>query len=100
MSQPITVDIPFKDSRDAVRARLDNGVGKLAAMFPGGAAVDQRWEGDTLHFTVQALGQKVASKLDLLDTHVHATIDLPPFLALFADKIRAKLAKDGPALLK
>lgn len=100
MTQPITVDIPFNDNREAVRTRLDKGVGKLAAMFPGGAAVDHRWEGDSMHFTVQAMGQRVSSKLDLMDDHVHAVIDLPPFLALFADKIRAKLAKDGPALLK
>jgi len=100
MNQPITVDIPHKLGRDAVRARLDKGVGKIAAMFPGGAVVDHRWEGDTLHFTVNAMGQRVASKLDLFDTHVHAVVDLPPLLALFANKIREKLAKDGPALLK
>jgi hypothetical protein len=49
---------------------------------------------------VQAMGQRVASKLDVRDDHVHAEIDLPPFLALFADKIRAKLAKEGPKLLE
>ena len=100
MNQPITVDIPHKLGRDAVRARLDKGVGKIASMFPGGAVVDHRWEGDTMHFTVSVMGQRVVSKLDLFDTHVHAVIDLPPLLALFAGKIRDKLAKDGPALLK
>jgi len=100
MNQPITVDIPHKYGREAVRARLDKGVGKIAAMFPGGAVAEHRWEGDTLHFTVSAMGQRIASRLDLFDDRVHAVIDLPPFLALFADKIRAKLAKDGPSLLK
>ncbi len=100
MSTPITVDIPHKYGKDAVRARLDKGVGKLAAMIPGGAVVDHRWEGDTMHFTVSAMGQRVASRLDLFDDRVHAVIDLPPLLALFAEKIRAKLVKDGPALLK
>ena len=99
MTKPITVDIPHSHGRAVVRERLDQGVGKIAAMFPGGAAVDQRWEGDTLFFSVQAMGQKVASRLELFDDRVHATIDLPPFLALFADKIRAKLAKEGPKLL-
>ena len=34
------------------------------------------------------------------DAKVRAEIDLPPFLALFADKIRAKLAKEAPKLLE
>lgn len=100
MAQPITLDIPHKHGRDVVRERLDKGIGKLAGMFPGGAVVDHRWEGETMHFTVQAMGQKVASRLELFDAHVHATIDLPPFLSLFADKIRAKLAKEAPKLLE
>lgn len=100
MSQPIEVDIPHKLEPTALRARLDGGVGKLAGMFPGGAAVEHRWEGDSLHFTVAAMGQTVKSRLDLLPGHVHAVVDLPPFLALFADRIRAKLQKNGPALLK
>lgn len=100
MSAPIILDIPHKHGRAAVRERLDKGVGKLASVFPGGAAVDHRWEGDVMFFTVKAMGQSVASKLELFDAHVHATIDLPPFLALFADKIRAKLAKEAPKLLE
>jgi len=79
---------------------MERGIGKLAGMIPGGAVVDHRWEGDTMHFTVQAMGQRIASQLQPFDDRVHAVIDLPPFLALFADKIRAKLAKDGPKLLE
>lgn len=100
MSQPVTVDIPHKQGKEAVRARLEKGVAKLASMIPGGAVTDHRWEGDTLHFTVAAMGQRVVSRLELFDDRVHAVVDLPPLLSLFADKIRAKLAKDGPALLK
>jgi hypothetical protein len=45
------------------------------------------------------MGQRVSSRVDALDDKVHAVIDLPPLLRLFADKIRAKLAKEGPKLL-
>ena len=74
---------------------------------PGEAPADSwmgwsrgRWDGDTLHFTVEAMGQRVGARLTVFDAHVHAAFDLPPFLALFADKIRAKLQKDGPKLLE
>lgn len=100
MAEPVTVDIPHKLGREGARTRIEAGIGKLAGMFPGGTVTEQHWEGDALSFTVQAMGQRVASRLELFDDRVRAELDLPPFLRLFADKIRAKLQKDGPALLK
>lgn len=100
MPDPITVDIPHKLGREAARARIAGGVGKIAGMFPGGGHVEERWEGDTLHFTVSAMGQRVASRLEVHENRVHAVVDLPPMLALFASKIREKLASEAPKLLK
>lgn len=100
MAEPITVDIPHKLGRAAARARIAGGIDKLAGMFPGGGQVEQRWEGDTLHFSVTAMGQKVASRLEVFEDRVHAVVDLPPMLALFAAKIREKLKSEGPKLLR
>ena len=100
MTEPITMDIPHKYGREGVRAKLDSGVNKIAGVVPGGVVKDHRWDGDTLHFTIEGMGQRVASQVELFDDKVRATIDLPPFLALFAAKIRAKLAKEAPKLLK
>ena len=100
MANSLTVDIPHRLGRDTARSRLDGGIGKLADMFPGGGTISHHWEGDRMIFTVQAMGQSIACRLDVHDTNVHAEIDLPPFLSLFADKIRAKLSKDGPKLLE
>lgn len=100
MNDPITVDIPHKLGLEAARARIETGVGKLASFVPGGAVTEHRWEGDTLTFTVEAMGQRVASRLDVMDTKIHASFDLPPMLRLFANKLREKLMKDGPKLLK
>ena len=100
MTAPIEMDMPHKLGRDGARARIEGGIGKLASFVPGGTITDQRWDGDTLHLAVEAMGQRVGAKLTVLDDKVHAVFDLPPFLALFADKIRDKLAKDGPKLLE
>lgn len=100
MPEPIKVDIPHKLGREAARARIAGGVGKLAEMVPGGGTVDQRWDGDTLHFSVSAMGQTVASRIDVLDSHIHAEVDLPPMLALFAGKVKDKLLSVAPKLLK
>ena len=100
MTPPIELDLPHKLGRAAARARIEGGIGKLAGFVPGGTVSEHRWDGDTLSFTVEAMGQRVGSRLTVFDDKVHAVFDLPPFLALFADKIRAKLAKDGPKLLE
>lgn len=100
MPEPVTVDIPHKLGREAARARIAGGVGKIGSMFPGGGTVEERWEGDTLHFTVSAMGQTVASRLEVFEERVHAVVDLPPMLALFANKIREKLQKEAPKLLE
>lgn len=100
MSDPIEIDIPHKLGMAAARARLDAGIGKLGGMFPGGGMVTHHWQGDTLHFTVQAMGQTIASRLEVFAERVHATVDLPPLLALFAGRIRDKLQREAPKLLE
>ncbi|MBN8808233.1 MAG: polyhydroxyalkanoic acid system family protein [Sphingomonas sp.] len=100
MTEPIVVEIPHKLGQAEARSRVDRGIGKLAGMIPGGAAVDHAWAGDVLNFTVAAMGQRIASRIDVRADRVIATVDLPPFLALFADRIRAKLTKEAPRLLE
>ena len=48
MSAPISLDIPHKLGKAAVRERLDGGVGKIGRLIPGGATVEHRWDGDTM----------------------------------------------------
>ena len=100
MAAPIELDLPHKLGRAGARTRSEHGCGKLADFIPGGTVSEHHWEGDTFTFTVEAMGQRVASRLTVFEAKVHAIFDLPPFLALFADKIRAKLAKDAPKLLE
>ncbi|MES2987862.1 MAG: polyhydroxyalkanoic acid system family protein [Pseudomonadota bacterium] len=100
MADPVKVDIPHKLGRDAARARIAGGVGKIAEIVPGGGTVEQRWDGDTLFFGVTAMGQSVTSRLTVFADHVHAEVDLPPMLALFAAKVRDKLVEKGTKLLR
>lgn len=99
MSQTISVDLPHQLGREGARARIDSKIGRLAEKIPGGATVAHRWEGDSCHFTVTAMGQQVISRLDVAETRVHAEIALPGMLGLFAGKVREMLVKEGPRLL-
>lgn len=100
MGTPISLDIPHKLGKAGVRARLDGGIGRLGEKIPGGAQVQHNWEGDTLHFTVHAMGQAVKSTATVFDSHVHAVVDLPGLLSLFAEPIRAAIQSEAPKLLK
>lgn len=100
MPDPIKVDIPHRLGRETARARIAGGVGKLVEMVPGGGEAEHRWEGDSLHLSISALGQTVASRIDVHENSVHCEVDLPPMLALFAGKVKDKLLSVAPKLLK
>lgn len=100
MSQPIEIDLPHKLGKDAARARIEGGFGKLAGYIPGASVTQHQWTGDRLDFTVEGMGQRVAVTLDVADTNVHATFVLPALLAMFAEPIRQKLQREAPKLLE
>ncbi|KQU48129.1 hypothetical protein ASG67_12365 [Sphingomonas sp. Leaf339] len=100
MGQPIELDIPHSLGKAGVRQRLDGGITRITEKIPGGGHVDHRWEGDTMHFTVSAMGQTIASSATVFEDKVHAVVDLPGFLGLFAGKVRDVIAREAPKLLK
>lgn len=97
---PIEIDIPHKLGRAAARERIASSFGRLAEFVPGGAVTEHRWSGDRLDFTVEGMGQRVSVMLDVGDDKVHAVFALPALLAMFADKLRDKLAREAPKLLE
>lgn len=100
MAAPVEIDIPHKLGKAAARRRIEDGFGKLANFVPGGRVTDHRWDGDALLFAVEGLGQRVAARLAIYDDRVHAEVDLPPALALFAAKLRGALSDAGTKLLR
>lgn len=100
MNQPISIDIPHKLGREGAKARLTGGFAKLTDHVPGSTVTEHQWDGDTLSFTLAALGQTIGTRMDVYDDKVHAVFDLPPMLAMFAGKVRDQLARGGQKLLE
>lgn len=100
MTKPITITIPHKLGRTQVRDRIERGTAQLAGVVPGSVLKGHRWDGDVMTFTLEAMGQSVATRIEVMDEAVNATVDLPPVLALFANKIRAKLLATGTKLIR
>lgn len=99
MSDPIALNIPHQLGTAAARERLDRGIGNIGTMIPGGGKVTHNWDGDTMAFTLIAMGQTMQCTATVYHAHVHAVVDLPPILRLFAGKIREALARGLPKLL-
>ena len=100
MSAPVEVDLPHQLGREGAKARIERSFGKLAGWIPGGQEMRHGWDGDTLHFTVEAMGQRVVARLEVEEAVVHARLELPAMLGMFAGQITAALRANGPKLLE
>ena len=100
MSTPITVSIPHQLGRAEARRRIESGFAKLVDFLPGGGgARSEHWDGDSLTFSVAAMGQTVAGVIDVLDAEVRMDIELPGVLGMIAGGIKDRLRKAGRLLL-
>ncbi|MEO1169327.1 MAG: polyhydroxyalkanoic acid system family protein [Pseudomonadota bacterium] len=100
MAETITANIAHQLGRAEARRRIADGMDGFADAIPGGAVTEKRWEEDTAFFTIEALGQRLACRLDVMDDVVVATFELPTLLSPFAGAIRNKLEEYGPKLLE
>jgi hypothetical protein len=100
MIKPITMDIPHSLGLADARERLDEGIGQIAKIIPGGSIRSRRWEGDILTLAIEAVGRRIGAKLEVMETHIHAIIDLPPLAALLANNVRSQLLGVGKTLLQ
>ena len=100
MQRPIDVDLPHRLGKDEAKRRLGDNIGKLKDHIPGGSAdVASRWEGDTLHLTIGAMGQSVDAQVAVHDSHVRCHVLLGGMLAMLAGPIEAALKRKGNDLL-
>lgn len=100
MAKPITVSIPHELGRAEARKRIEDGLGRIGQQFGEGVKLTKAWEGDTLRFSARVVGQAVAGRLDVLEDAVKMEVDLPPFFAMIADKVKGRLKKEGQLMLE
>lgn len=100
MGVPVTVTIAHKLGVADAKVRMGKGVHTLGESVPGATVTEHHWEGDTLHCTMEAMGQKIGSEMQVRENEVYAIFDLPPLLGMFANKIKEKLQKEAPKMLE
>lgn len=100
MNNPMTVDLPHQLGAEEARRRIERNVGKLAGHIPGGAQVGSRWTGNRLDLDIGAMGQQVAARIEVQESLVRLTIDLPPALTFFRGMIEPFIRSQGAQLLE
>src|SRR5215207_9114143 len=100
MSNPVTVDLPHKLGAEEARRRIERNVDKLTDHIPGGAQIGSRWTGNRLDLDIGAMGQQVAARIDIQESLVRLTVNLPPALAFFGGMIEPLIRKQGAAMLE
>src|SRR5450631_2728269 len=90
----ITVDIPHQLSRDEARQRIQDLVARSRRDLSGLGAIEERWTGDSLAFTISAAGSTINGKLFIEDQVVRIEVALPWMLGMLASQIREKISQE------
>lgn len=99
MPKPVTVTIPHELGQAEARKRIEDGISRMGHQFDG-VKLTKAWDGDRLSFSAKVVGQAVAGRLDVMEEAVRMEVDLPPFFAMIADKVRGRLKKEGQLMLE
>jgi putative polyhydroxyalkanoate system protein len=100
MSKPVVVNIPHELGRAEARRRIDEGVGRLTSQIGAVGDLKQEWDGDTLAFSLQAIGQTVTGTIEILEREVRLEVHLPGIFAMIANKVKGRLREQGQILLE
>jgi hypothetical protein len=95
------VAIPHALGREEARRRLQANSHTMADALPGGMAqVTTRWPSeDRMEMAIAAMGQTLAGQIDIGDSQVVLTIDLPPALGFIAPIVEGAIRQQGQKML-
>jgi hypothetical protein len=100
MSKAVVVSIPHELGRVEARRRIDEGLAQLTAQIGAVGEVTRSWAGDTLSFSLQAIGQTVSGTVAVHDHEVRLEVLLPGIFAMIANKLKSRLRTEGQLLLQ
>jgi hypothetical protein len=101
MSERVTVLVSHRLGKDEAVRRLRDGFARTKGQLGELIAIEQEtWEGDTLRFTMRALGPTAAATLDVLDDALRIEVSLPWLLAKAANRLLPLMRKSATLLLE
>jgi hypothetical protein len=100
-TKTITISIPHTLPPEDAQARVQRTLASLQAQHAAKIAqVEEKWTGRHLDFRLGVMGQSLTGRVDVRDRAVDIGIDLPWLLAMFAEKFRGEVQREGAKLLE
>ena len=101
MSKPLVVSVPHQLGREEAVRRLKDGLRWAREKYGAIVSIEREdWSDNQLDFRVATLGQSASGVIDVSDTDVTLSVQLPWLLAKFAEKAQTMLQKQGHLLLE
>lgn len=101
MSAPLVVMLPHRLGKQEAVRRLKNGLGSARTNFGHLLTIDEEtWNGDTVKFSIRALGQSAAGTIDVLEDQLRLAVTLPWLLAKLSERFIPAIRKEGALLLE
>lgn len=97
----LTISIPHQLGQAEAKRRI----GELASNAQdqsGGMlkSIEQRWDGDTLHFQIAAAGQSISGTAHVAEQSVNLDIALPWMLKLLAGTVKKQIEQQAREVLE
>jgi hypothetical protein len=96
----MTATIPHQLGREEAKRRIQSQLASFRhqhnSLFAG---LQETWTGDTVAFSLSAMGQSLSGHLDVGDQAVHVTVVLPWYLRMLASSLKSKIEQQGRLLL-
>lgn len=94
------IAIPHSIGKDEARRRVRERSGEIANFVPGFASVSTNWQSDDrMDLTVGAMGQEMTGSIEVGESEVAFTVELPVALSFVEPMIRSQIEAKGRKLL-
>ncbi len=94
------IAIPHSIGKDEARRRIRERSGEIANFIPGFASVSTAWQGeDRMNLTVGAMGQEMTGAIEVGESEVAFSVELPAALSFVEPMIRGQIEAKGRKLL-
>lgn len=95
------IALPHSLGKDEARRRVRERSGEIANFIPGFASVTTNWQDeDRMNLTVGAMGQELTGAIEVADSEVAFTVELPAALSFIEPTIRSQIEAKGRKLLR
>lgn len=97
----LQMQIPHTLAPEEARSRLQRYAEAMHARHGDKANdVEQRWDGDALHFGFKAVGMKITGRITVVDDHLAVDAELPLTAMMFKGKIEEEIRRQLERLVR